>query len=256
MSRSRHCGGEMETERERESRTAATLLCQHSDEDDESPFPYWDLDFDRVNFVMDLFHQRVEQSDPLWDDAVFLPNSNSNSNGNGNHLEDEAIPLCWDSLNLNDTTYDDFDWEEVVDEREVLSILHQPSDLANFDWQVLLNSEPYFAQDDYAHYEMIFSHFNDSALLGKPPASASAVRNLHTVVFTAHDVANDHPVCAVCKEDFCVGEPARELPCSHRYHGDCILPWLGIRNTCPVCRFEFPTDDADYERGKAQRSVV
>ncbi|RDX74738.1 E3 ubiquitin-protein ligase RING1, partial [Mucuna pruriens] len=319
-------------------------------DDDQTliPFPYWDLDFDfdpefppnpfsltdrenQVNFVMDLFHQRVEQSqltDPLSNDAVFgvidgldlsfpadddffvtrrvsvgsdsdseRPHSLSricaHSEGDYNENDDvvSSIPLCWDSLHLDDdnnnnnnnrdsTSYEDFEWEEVVDEREVLSMLDDTSvsisvgieeteedlEANNLEWQVLLNtntfeginSEPYFGDnEDYvytAEYEMMFGQFSDNAFIGKPPASLSVVRNLPSVVLTADDVATENVVCAVCKEEFYVGELATQLPCSHRYHGDCIVPWLGIRNTCPVCRYEFPTDDADYERRKVQRS--
>ncbi|KAL1373145.1 hypothetical protein HN51_003156 [Arachis hypogaea] len=219
-----------------------------------------------------------------------------------------SIPLCWDSLQLEDNreNNDDFEWEEVdgrVDEREVLSMLTVEDDrsgsvsvspitgieeaeeeevnvfrvggMENLEWEVLLNannldtitspdldhdSEPYFGDhDDYiytAEYEMMFGQFadNDNPLNGRPPASASVVRSLPSVVVTKDDVEGNNALCAVCKDEFCVGESVKVLPCSHRYHGDCILPWLGIRNTCPVCRHEFPTDDADYERRRLHRS--
>ena len=62
-------------------------------------------------------------------------------------------------------------------------------------------------------------------------------------------MAND-VVCAVCKDEISLGVEVTRLPCSHHYHQDCIMPWLSIRKTCPLCRFELPTDDVDYERRK------
>jgi E3 ubiquitin-protein ligase RNF115/126 len=76
-----------------------------------------------------------------------------------------------------------------------------------------------------------------AAARDNPPASKAAVESMPTVTVAAHD---SH--CAVCKEPFDLGAEAREMPCRHIYHHDCILPWLQLRNSCPVCRHEMPTD--------------
>ncbi|CAA3028759.1 E3 ubiquitin- ligase Praja-2-like isoform X1 [Olea europaea subsp. europaea] len=90
---------------------------------------------------------------------------------------------------------------------------------------------------------------NEDAVKFGHPASKSVVENLPSIELTVDKVRekNDAVVCAVCKENVAVGEKMTRMPCFHLYHGDCILPWLEIRNTCPVCRYELPTDNADYE---------
>jgi E3 ubiquitin-protein ligase RNF115/126 len=76
-----------------------------------------------------------------------------------------------------------------------------------------------------------------------PPASKASVDSMPTVhIASSHVAADCH--CAVCKEPFERGAEAREMPCAHIYHEDCILPWLQLRNSCPVCRHEMPTDAA------------
>ncbi|KAL9683817.1 hypothetical protein QQ045_021244 [Rhodiola kirilowii] len=74
----------------------------------------------------------------------------------------------------------------------------------------------------------------------KPPASKAAVDSLPTVVIgELHVAAESH--CAICTEQFELHAEAREMPCKHIYHSACVLPWLALRNSCPVCRHELPT---------------
>ncbi|CAA6662700.1 unnamed protein product [Spirodela intermedia] len=89
---------------------------------------------------------------------------------------------------------------------------------------------------------------NDPNRYGTPPASKSAVESLPTIKITKELLVSDEAQCAVCKDTFEVGEDAMQMPCKHLYHGDCILPWLELHNSCPVCRYELPTDDPDYEQ--------
>jgi Ring finger domain len=41
--------------------------------------------------------------------------------------------------------------------------------------------------------------------------------------------------CSICTEDFVKGEDIRVLPCNHKYHPDCVDPWLlNVSGTCPL----------------------
>ncbi|GMP32876.1 hypothetical protein CsSME_00006436 [Camellia sinensis var. sinensis] len=88
---------------------------------------------------------------------------------------------------------------------------------------------------------------NDPNRYGTPPASKSAVEALLDIKITDESLSSDSSQCAVCKDTFELGEAAKLMPCKHIYHSDCILPWLELHNSCPVCRYELPTDDPDYE---------
>eukprot|EP01018_Ginkgo_biloba_P038397 Gb_12946 [translate_table: standard] len=93
---------------------------------------------------------------------------------------------------------------------------------------------------------------NDANRYGTPPASKSAVEALPTVKISEEQLRSDYSQCTVCLEEFELGGEARQMPCKHTYHSDCILPWLKLHSSCPVCRFQISTEDQDNSSGKSQ----
>ncbi|KAI4373139.1 hypothetical protein MLD38_011298 [Melastoma candidum] len=88
---------------------------------------------------------------------------------------------------------------------------------------------------------------NDPNRYGTPPASKSAVENLPMVTVSEELTKSENNQCAICQDYFEIGMEVKQMPCKHVYHPDCLLPWLELHNSCPVCRHELPTDDSEYE---------
>ncbi|XAR72954.1 hypothetical protein NMG60_11019771 [Bertholletia excelsa] len=42
--------------------------------------------------------------------------------------------------------------------------------------------------------------------------------------------------CSICLESFVEGDELLCLPCGHRFHSDCLDPWLLTCGDCPYCR--------------------
>lgn len=78
---------------------------------------------------------------------------------------------------------------------------------------------------------------------GVLPASKSSIESLPTV-----KVTSEEGDCAICLNEYGVDGEVKELPCKHRYHSDCVTKWLGLRGTCPVCRYEMPVDEEEKRR--------
>lgn len=72
---------------------------------------------------------------------------------------------------------------------------------------------------------------------GPPAAGDLAIEALPMVKVTETHLRKD-PICPICKDEFEIGGEVREMPCNHFYHSDCIVPWLQLHKTCPVCRYE------------------
>ncbi|XP_059654310.1 putative RING-H2 finger protein ATL71 [Cornus florida] len=70
------------------------------------------------------------------------------------------------------------------------------------------------------------------------PASQSSIDALEKMV---HNRSCSVDQCMVCLEKFSDEELITCLPCSHFYHGDCIVRWLKTSHFCPLCRSEMST---------------
>ncbi|WOL18038.1 hypothetical protein Cni_G26831 [Canna indica] len=86
---------------------------------------------------------------------------------------------------------------------------------------------------------------NDPNRYGTPPAKKEAVDALPTVKI------EETLGCSVCLEDFEIGTEAKEMPCKHKFHSDCILPWLELHSSCPVCRSQLPADETKVANGSS-----
>ncbi|XP_019187161.1 PREDICTED: E3 ubiquitin-protein ligase RING1-like isoform X1 [Ipomoea nil] len=81
------------------------------------------------------------------------------------------------------------------------------------------------------------------------PTSKSAIQSLQDLQIDSSILDKDPVIpCPICKDLFVLNLEVKMLPCKHMYHSDCILPWLEMNNSCPVCRFRLPPrEDEDSE---------
>ncbi|KAK9058191.1 hypothetical protein SSX86_023031 [Deinandra increscens subsp. villosa] len=120
---------------------------------------------------------------------------------------------------------------------------------------------PTAAPSDSPYFHRVINHLlssdyhNPSTSRLHSPVSKSAIEAIPSVKITTAFLEIDPIViCAVCKDQFVIDDETKELPCKHMYHPDCIIPWLSQRNSCPVCRFQLPTDPVDGDSKVRRRS--
>ncbi|XP_061839388.1 E3 ubiquitin-protein ligase RNF115-like isoform X1 [Nerophis lumbriciformis] len=70
---------------------------------------------------------------------------------------------------------------------------------------------------------------------GPPPAEKDMISSLPTVCISKEQ-KECRLECTVCREEYSSGERVKKLPCLHYFHSECIVPWLELHDTCPVCR--------------------
>ncbi|KAI4886845.1 hypothetical protein NFI96_021444 [Prochilodus magdalenae] len=122
-------------------------------------------------------------------------------------------------------------------------------------WSGMLHSNP----GDYAWGQggfdaVITQLLGQSESAGPPPAEKEMISSLPTVHVSLEQAAC-RLECPVCREEYSVGESVRQLPCLHCFHSDCIVPWLQLHDTCPVCRKSLNGEDYSLQSQPAPQET-
>ncbi|KAK3204834.1 hypothetical protein Dsin_018880 [Dipteronia sinensis] len=99
--------------------------------------------------------------------------------------------------------------------------------------------------------DLLLQHLaeNDPNRYGTPPAQKDAIEAMPSVKI------EENLQCSVCLDDFEIGTEAKEMPCKHKFHCDCILPWLELHSSCPVCRYQLRADESKLESERSRNSI-
>ncbi|KAF8378303.1 hypothetical protein HHK36_029642 [Tetracentron sinense] len=72
---------------------------------------------------------------------------------------------------------------------------------------------------------------------GSTSISNNDLEQLPYFEFKAVGMGSSHGDCAVCLDNFKMGDKCRLLPiCLHSFHAQCVDSWLLKKPICPICR--------------------
>ncbi|CAK9824913.1 E3 ubiquitin-protein ligase RNF126 [Anthophora retusa] len=91
---------------------------------------------------------------------------------------------------------------------------------------------------------------------GPPPLPRKQIDEIPTTTVAQNHV-DSKLQCSVCWDDFKLSESVKQLPCQHLYHAPCIVPWLELHGTCPICRQDLgDQNSAEVNTDTVGRSLV
>ena len=89
----------------------------------------------------------------------------------------------------------------------------------------------HFVFNENSNYEDLLRLDENNVSKG---ATKSQIKRLNTIKYVKSN--NDEKNCTICLEDLEVGDEVFLLPCLHKFHKDCLNPWMKNSKDCPICR--------------------
>ena len=182
--------------------------------------------------------------------------------------EDENHPRNFQPFNVKDNQNNNINSDENLGDL-LLNLINNTSSNTRFLAHVIAGSLNAY-NNIYQNIDLISEDENlddilseimrmDNNNYGNPPASKKAIDNLSKIEINEEIMKKflneKKNSCAVCKDEFKIGEICLLMPCKHNFHGGCLMPWLNKRNSCPVCRYELQTDDKEFENKKREKII-
>ncbi|XP_054784521.1 E3 ubiquitin-protein ligase SIRP1-like [Prosopis cineraria] len=180
-------------------------------------------------------------------DRMSLPESDQNTNTENDHGSNDGGGD--NNVNLNVVVIDPFNEEALI--------LRGSSRMNSARSTTPLIENPMGSLGDFLEgpgFGLLLQHLTQNNEPNRyvsnvnPPAQKAAIEAMPTVI------TEENMQCIICLEDAETGSEVKEMPCGHRFHSDCIFSWLKLRSSCPVCRFQMPSDDSKVESNGGRRN--
>lgn len=99
-----------------------------------------------------------------------------------------------------------------------------------------------FTGDDYEMLQQLDDvRFNGGPVVSQGASEGSIQRlPLHTLSAADFQPRSDGSHvgnCNICLAPYEIGDEVRTVICLHKFHKECIDPWLRTKNICPICKY-------------------